>query len=98
MIFKFAVLGILECSLTSKKMVQIGFTEVRSESSLPFESLCGRGSREMDFAPASTDDASSTVGMVIDTEGALATSGEQRQTVEYCERRSQSWLSEHTVE
>lgn len=83
-------------------MVQIGFTEVRSESSLPFESLCGRGSREMDFAPASTDFASSSVSMVIDIEGALATSGEQRskqsrQTVEYCERNSQSWLSKYSV-
>lgn len=73
--WKFAVLSILECLLSSKKMVQIGFTKVRSESSLPFESLCGRGSREMDFAPASTDFANPTVSMVIDIEGALATSG-----------------------
>lgn len=58
-------------------MVQIGFTKVRSEASLPFESLCGRGSREMNFAPASTDFANSTVSMVIDIEGALATSAEQ---------------------
>lgn len=49
-----------------------------SRHSFPFESLCGRGSREIALGPASTDNANSPGSKVIDREGALATSGEQK--------------------
>lgn len=45
--------------------------------SFHFESLCGRGSREIALGPASTDNANSPGSKVIDREDALATSGEQ---------------------
>lgn len=79
--FRFTMLSTLECLLSSKekkKWFKLDLWKSGvSRHSFPFESLCGRGSRERALGPASTDKANSPGSKVIDREGALATSGEQ---------------------